>query len=464
MTKHLLLSGALLCALMAQAETKFYTSEELGVVAGISDNGRYAAVFDDENSLGYLWDAENPEVFTPVTGFQSSKVELYDVADDGTAVGCYYLGGRYYPCIFKDGEIKALELSQYALNTNTARCISADGKYIGGYQHYYDPTIPINGRYRPCVWTRNDEGEYDLFIYADLEMPDHQGFILNAMNEDATILAGRLYCGFGSEIPAIVKDGELVIWNNLEVRTEPFYYKGQILSYDDFVYIDGYRDGWMDGNTTNTLTGEFSSIDAWGNIYGCRSKVEDLAEDGLSCTIRNYACMYNPATDEWFEVPASGGIRAFTTGLKGQYFFCNGNNVLISIEEDTAQRKESLTNEFGFTPNNSIAGVFRTSADGKVFGGATQMIHPATGEPQFFPFIVVLDEPLVEGPHDGVEILPVAKNLAVVLSAGRIDIAGAEGTVYDLDGRMIGTGTTFNVTPGTYVVKSGETSCKVLVK
>lgn len=462
MTKHLLLSGAVLCALMAQAETKFYTSNELGIVGGISNNGRYAAVFDDENSLGYLWDAENPEEFTLVKGFQSSKVMLYDVSDNGIAVGAYYLGGCYYPCFVKDGEVEALELSPYALYTNEARCISADGKIIGGYQMYKDPTAETGGRNRPCLWTLNeDSGEYELYIYADIELPEHQGFITNCMSDDGRVIGGRLYCAAGSEIPAIVKDGELIYWAELETRLEPFMYKDKILGYYEEYYIDGYHDGAMK-TEPNFVTGEFSNIDAWGNLYGFRSHIEDLAEDGQSCRIVNYACVYNYENDEWTEAPTSGGIRSYLTGLNGQYIFGNGNNVLVS-DNDSEERKNTVTGEFDFTSNRGITGVFRTSVDGKVLGGCTQEMNPATGEYQYFPFVVVLDEPLVDAPSS-VEIIPAAKNLAVVLSAGRIDIAGAEGTVYDLDGRMIGTGTSFQVAPGTYVVKSGEASCKVLVK
>ncbi|MDE6670016.1 MAG: hypothetical protein K2K26_10105, partial [Muribaculaceae bacterium] len=64
----------------------------------------------------------------------------------------------------------------------------------------------------------------------------------------------------------------------------------------------------------------------------------------------------------------------------------------------------------------------------------------------------------------GVEVIAENKDLAVIISKGRIDFAGVQGEVYDLDGRIMGRGTSVNVPAGIYVVKAGELSRKVMVK
>ncbi len=458
MKKSLLLSVAALSALAANAETQIFPCDELGIVGGVSQNGRYAAIYDDENSMGYLWDAENPEEYKLIDGVESGKVSLYDVSNDGIAVGNFYQkGGRYIPCyVTPDGEVHALELSPYALNTNVATNVNSDASIITGYCFFNSPYEDVPGLYTPTQWFRNEDGEYEMVVYSDLDLPAHQGFITRAASEDGRVIAGRLYCGAGSEIPALVVDGELKIFNELETRLEPFYYKDKLLGYYEEYYVDGYHDGW----TGEFFSGEFSFIDAWGNVYGYRTKVEDLDPEKGDGNLTHWACIYNLENDEWWDFPASNGLQGFTCGLNRHYIFANGNRYIESNED--MDDMKSVTTSFGFTPPAALAGVMRCSKDGKVLGATTQVMNPATQEYQYFPLMIVLDEPL-EAEMDSVEVL-MENDLYIVLSTGRIDIANAEGTVYDLNGRIMGSGSTIRVAPGTYVVKSGDNSRKVMVK
>lgn len=459
MKKSLLLSAAALAVLAANAETKTYASEELGIVGGVSNNGRFAAIYDDDNSLGYLWDAENPEEFKLIDGVPSGKVELYDVSNDGIAVGAFYqVGGRYIPCyVTPDGEVHELPLSQYAMNNNYAVCVNADASIITGYQYFNDPSPDIKGKYTPCQWYLNDNGDYDMVIYSDIEYPAHQGFITRAASEDGRIIAGRLYCGAGSEIPAMIVDGELKIWATLETRLEEFYYKGQLLGLFENYYVDGY----LDGATGEYFSGEICDLDAWGNAYGFRTQVENLNPEDGSGTLKRYASIYNIEDDEWIDYPTGNGLQGFTCGIDRHYVFSNGNRVMIST--DDLDEVKTATGAFDFTTPAALTGIMRCSWDGKVLGAVTEIFNADLGAYYYFPLIVVLDEPLEESPESGIELVK-DNDMTLVLSAGRIDIANGEGVVYDLNGRLAGKGSTIRVAPGTYVVKVGEAARKVLVK
>lgn len=464
MKSNLLIAAGLLSAVSMTAETKVYTTEALGIVGGVSDNGRYAAIFDDENNLGYIWDSENPDQFRLIDGVPSKQVLMYDVTDNGMGVGAYYQkGGRFIPCYVEDGVVKDLPLDPNSLNTNEARAVSKDGKFIAGYQYFNDPDPNIPGKYIPCLWTRNESGEYDLTLYSDQDYPAHQGFYTSAVSNDGRVIAGRLYCAAGSEIPAIIKDGELIYWNNLETLIEPFIYKGEVIGEYKEYYIDGYHDGF-DGEY---FTGDFQYIDDAGNIYGSRTKCfgsdgeiytgePNYENEGLS--LKRYASIYNYNTDEWFDVPSQS---QYLCGIDGKLAFMGGDSMAFFEGENI--RMARPTDEFNFTSPSTITGIMRISADGKVLGGTRQELNPATGEYQFMPLMIVLNRPIVT-PGSAIEAVETAPDTFIILSAGRIDIVGGEGIVYDLNGSIIGSGSTFDVAPGIYVVRSGDNVRKVMVK
>ena len=80
----------------------------------------------------------------------------------------------------------------------------------------------------------------------------------------------------------------------------------------------------------------------------------------------------------------------------------------------------------------------------------------------YYPFAIVLDEPLVSGVD---EIINTESDAKILLSAGRIDVIGAEEVaVYDLNGSLVSTSATSHVAPGVYVVKAGKSASKVIVK
>lgn len=462
MKKTLFTLLALGIAMGATAETKYYTSQELSDNVSVSPKGLYAVTTATDESYSYIWDAANPEVFTQVEAPNKNKIELYGISDNGVAVGAYYAGNNLFiPCFVKDGKIEDLPMPLNVMYENFAKCITGDGKTIGGYVAYNDPESEVGMRYRPIFWRENEQGEYEYEFNPDMEIPAHQGFIVNCMNPEGTILGGRLYCAAGSEIPALYKDGKLEYWYELKTIVEPFYYKDKLLGYYENYYIDGMKDGCKG----DFVIGEFAGADAWGNFYGRRTNVDYASEDGEDYQLSNYAFIYNVNTGKSLDYPAAGGITAFSTGIgkNREYVFCNGDRVLMS--EGDEDLVKSVTGTFNFTSASTMTAVLSVSYDGQVIAGTRQELHPGTGEQMYFPFVVVLDNPLCEAPDlSAVDVVTGQDGSTIVLSAGRIDIIGGEGMVFDLGGSLVGSGSTVNVPAGIYVVKTGDVSRKVMVK
>lgn len=463
MTESLLFRGMMTLAAVAaafsvNAETKAYFFDEIGEVMGVSDNGRYVAVSDVDNKLGYIWDRNNPgelkeiTVTTEDTTLPSSMiitgVSVMDLSDEGIAVGTvYYKDGKAKASYYENGEWKPLPLHEFVRNTTEAVAITPDGKVIGGYQFINDPKSETGGRYYPCQWFRQDDGSYALCAYTDIELPAHQGFYIMTQNLDGTILGGELFCGAGGTIPALLVKGELVYFNKLETRPVPFEYKGEIKGYFDEPFIDGYQDG----KTGDYFEGAFDNCDANGNFYGCRTRAINVDEEGNGTLIYG-ACIYNIDTNEWID---NTSVRVYTAGIGQKTLFTGNGSVILDGEE------KDLKDAFEFSARQSIAGISKISAAGNILGGMWQEVNMATGEMTYYPFVLELDHELV-----GVQgVVRGEENVAVVLSAGHIEVANAgDAVIYDLDGRIVAHGTSADVDPGIYVVKAGNTSVKVSVR
>lgn len=480
MIKHLLISGVAIAisAIGADAKTLTYTTENLGEVTAISANGEYASIYDYEDSKAYLWSRATGE-FTEISepkgtssqpsGQRVSGTWAMGVADDGTVVGCIiYADGRQYPSIYKEGKWTRLPIHSEARYDNTAIAITGDGKIIGGYQFINDPSSSIKGRYYPCRWTLKDDGTYELTAYTDLKLPNHQGFYPTCMTHDGSAIGGTVYAGIASTLPAIVTaDGEMMLGAKIEEKEEPWIYKGkyycgtdengkQIWSDDPNdprivlfteTYIDGVKDQGQDG----TFNGGFQGADAQGNFYGARTVASNV-HDGEG-TLSSGATIYNSKTGEWTD---NFTYQGFTNGI-GKYIFATGNTLLVDGKPST------FTAEFGFSYPRSVSAMYKVSGDGKVIGGNLYEVNPASGEPQFFPFIIVLDEPLVD--PSAVSSVETGNGARISVAAGNVTVEGAASVaVYDLNGRLVGNSASTSVQPGIYVVLADGKASKVLVK
>lgn len=466
MTKHLLIASLVAIApagaLTSYAETQAYFFDDLGYVQGVADNGKFAAIADDEDLHAYLWTAENPSELKSLDVVQDNTADLpssqimtgfsaMDVTNDGMVVGSiYYKNGKQKAAYWVDGEWHFLPLNEYVLNTTCALGVTPDGRVISGYQFINDPTSEIGGRYYPATWTLNDNGEYELDSHTDIELPAHQGFIPFALNPEGNIIAGMMYCGTGSTVPVLLVDGELRCWNEFDTRLEPFEYKGEVIGLFEEYYIDGYNDG-IEGLYFN---GCLMGCDNQGNFYGFRTRAFDVTEDGNGRLV-NSAVIYNIKTDTWTDVENHSG---YTCGFGDRVLFHNDGNVTIDdITTDVAGALDVNSDE-------EITGISTASMDGKVFGGVTQVVNPANQQLQFFPMMVVLDNGLNE--TDGVsDIVVTDSKVVMIATAGHIEVLNAtDVAIYDLDGRQVATGASADVAPGIYVVKADNVSRKLFVK
>ncbi|MDE5808230.1 MAG: hypothetical protein K2H76_08940, partial [Muribaculaceae bacterium] len=355
----LLLMATLVCAgLCANAEVKVCYFEELGEIDGISDNGHYGAITDPDFGTAYLWSESDPENLKDISAvigeggnFSSSETPMattaMDVSNDGIVVGSIKIGAVFYPAYYKEGAWTRLPLDANAMNTNEAICITPDGKVIAGYQFINDPTSEIGGRYYPCQWFLNDEGTYDLKAYTNIELPDHQGFFPMAQTPDGEVIAGKVYCGMQSTINAIIKDGEFIIFDEIKTEYEPWFFRGKYYAGNDEngkqiwvedvndprvvlfpeVYINGYKDGEA------PLEGFFSNCDGDGNLYGARSRVENVNEDGEG-DVFTEACIYNYKTDTWY---VDGDYAFFSAGVGNELLFTGTGEMIDGDEVTTVQ-------------------------------------------------------------------------------------------------------------------------------
>lgn len=480
MVKNLLFCCAIaaLATPTAQAENHSYFTDELGEVNGVSDNGRFVAIGDIENNLAYLWDSNNPDVFTDISADPAQTASLpsaqriigtlaYDVTDDGSMVvgTLFYADGHSAGAYYKNGAWTALPLHPASMNTTEAIAVTPDGKIIGGYSFLSDPTSAIAGRYYPVQWKLNDAGNYELHAYSDISLPDHQGFMPLTQSPDGRIIAGTVYCARQSNIPALLVDGQLKLFNELTEISEPWIYKGkyycgldengkQIWSEDPndpriVLFTERYIDGYKDTDTA--VEGWLTFCDNNGNYYGMRTLITDVNEEG-GATLRTGATIYNVDTDTWTD---NFDLSYYTAGIGQNLLFANDGIVMIDGKRSYFQE------EYDINSSRSIAGISKISLDGKVLGGMTYEINPASGEYQYSPFVTV-----TEGAFSGIKtVYGGSDRPSFIVSRGTILLHNAESMdVYDLNGRLVASGASASVAPGIYVVKSGDISAKVLVK
>lgn len=473
MKKHLLMSGTLaaVCALSMSAKTELYMPDPdmfygTTTIGKVSENGRFVVVFDDDNKISFLWDKENPTEWIQIDKGEArlKGVAVHGVSNDGkTLVGTLELIGagneNTRAAYMRDGSWHVLPTHPKLLNMVEVQGCNADASIIFGYQFINDPASEIAGRFYPCTWTLNEEGEYDMHCFTDIQLPDHQGFVPWCMSEDGSMIAGTLFVPAGSTIPALVWDGELVYFDEIETRMEEFYYKDELLGIYENFYINGYNDG-IKGD--DYFEGSFTGIDPWGNLYGHRTRAFDVVtdpddKDYGKGTLVHGATVWNSTDSKWTDFEQ---FQAFSTGLDGKYIFTNGGMVT-----DLNGNAEQITNRFDFDSDATNPSITHVSGDGKTLAGIHSVFNVAIGESDYFPFVLVLDEPLVELPDNGITIVNGDDNINIVLTPGRVDVCGAENvTLFDLNGRLIGSGTTFHVAAGVYVVAAGNKSYKVLVK
>ncbi len=485
MKKSLLLMGLTLAGinLVSKAESKVYVFDALGIVGGVSDNGQYAAITDDEQYIAYLWRANNPEELFDISEVGEPDAPLsqrpvfttaMDVSDNGIVVGSIGYADLYqYPAYYKDGEWHLLPIAPDASYTNEAVCITPDGSVIAGYQHLKPKSGATDGtsrgQYFPCQWFLQEDGSYELKAYNDIKLPDHQGFFPMTQTPDGKVIGGYVFAGFGSMLNALIVEGELVMFDELSTFKDCLEYKGKYFTgYDENgrqtwtedindpnivwyekTLINGYYDGGRGEETT--MNGFFTNCDDNGNFYGARSYVSNITDD-FDGVLTNCAVIYNYLTDTWYNEEAT---NFFSAGIGEELIFTGTGEVIDG--NDVNDVKEA----YGITSDYTINGVSKISSDGKTLAGVASDINPATGEYEYYPFIIQVDGGTGAAP----EIAGSPKKGLVIATQGRIEVLNADNVaVYDLNGRLVGTDKVTEVNAGIYMVKADDASYKVVVK
>lgn len=485
MKKSLLLMGLALAgtSLAAKAESKVYMFDNLGIVGGVSDNGQYAAITDDEQYFAYIWCASNPEELHNITeeaplGLPSSQTPTFttamDVSDDGIVVGSIgYADFHQYPAYYKDGEWNLLPIDPDALNTNEAICITPDGSVIAGYQHIKLTGATgegaSRGQFFPCQWFLQEDGSYELKTYKDIKLPDHQGFYPMTQTPDGKVIGGQVYAGFGSTLNALLVEGELVMFDEISTIKEYLEYKGKYYTGVDengkqtwtedindpnivwFVkeLINGYYDGIR--GETSMMNGFFTNCDGNGNFYGARTYVSGVTEDHDG-VVANAAIIYNYLTDTWYD---EKGVNFFSAGIGDELLFTGNGSVIKGNEV------KPVKEAYDINTNYTINGISKISSDAKTIAGVASDLNPATSEYQYYPFIIQLDDDINGAP----ELSGSPKNGLVIATQGRIEVLNAENVaVYDINGCLVSTDKVTEVSAGVYIVTADDTSYKIVVK
>lgn len=451
--KKILLASIAFVSMSAMA-TNFYPAPESmkGDCMGVSDNGKYAVWTDDEGIYSYIWNADDPENPTLLQG-----ILLMDITDDGVAVGSQVRNSKKYPGYYKNGEWTDLQITPKTLNTSEASCVTPDGKTIAGYLYCKSSASMSNGGYFPARWDWDDsEGDYVLTLYDDLDYDQGGGFLqgmyITSISPDGKVMAGSFFWGFSAQINAIIKDGELKFWDKLEVRQVPWYFQGKYMDMETAYFINGFRDA----ESTNTFSDVMYSNDNKGNFYCCRTKVLEITDEEMGeGSIQMEAAVYNYLTDEW---TWNENYDGWPCGIDQKYEFTFGPNVVID------GKKENIVDYWNVdTGSLELSHVSKMSMDGKILGGATRVYNPATGMDDYTPFIIELDKPLIESGSAAPQVFTNGRS-SVVVGKGRIDFCGEVGEVYTTDGKLVGKGTSVELIPGIYVARTGNESCRVLVK
>ncbi len=485
MKKSILLMGLALVgtSLAATAESKVYVFDKIGIVGGVSGNGQYAAITDDEQYLAYIWSADNPEELIDITeksepGAIASQRAIFttamDVSNDGIVVGSIgYADYHQYPAYYKDGEWNRLPIDPDAVNSNEAVCITPDGTVIAGYQYIKLSTATgdgaSRGQYIPCQWFLQPDGSYELKTYKDIKLPDHQGFYPLTQTPDGKVIGGQVYAGFGSTLNALIVEGELVMFDKISILKDCLEYRGKYYTGVDENGKQTWTDDINDPNVVwftkelindyydgirgeeSMMYGFFTNCDSNGNFYGARSYVSKVTSDNDG-VLTNNAVIYNYLTDTWYN---DKGVNFFSAGIGDQLIF-TGNGEVIE-----GNKVSDVKDAYGIKSGYTINGISKISSDGKTIAGVASEINPAIGESQYYPFIIQ-----VNGGTDGIpELAGSPKKGLVIATQGRIEVLNAENVaVYDLNGRLVSTDKVTEVAAGVYMVKADDASYKIVVK
>lgn len=416
-----------------------------GTIFGVSANGEYAVGYDD-----FLKDGECSFMWTRSTGkFEIIPLasQLYDVSNDGVAVGDYWIEipGRNgaagtKPGYYKDGEWHSLPTNRsdamldegiYDMN-GWAAAISADGKYIAGI-------IPDEFLYKffPVLWKWDDElqdyvieNRFEEIIEAIDTMDPPYGWIVKGMSDDGTILTGFSEWSSGARSSAVIING---VEKRLTCLRDPLEVAQET---GEDLYMDA--EGWAQVSANGQyFAGHYAES---ANLTGLSGWTWTPDQESVTFTdpYSVLCCVDN------------NGVAYGSTSHIGAAAQCvNGEMTALS----SIYAWEDV-------PGSSLSTIFAASNDGGVLGGIA-IVNFSMGAIQT-PAVLVVDG------TDGVNTVKGDAN-EVYMAAGWAFINGNynNARVYNVQGVLVAEATEGNidlnqVPAGVYIINVDGKSFKVV--
>ena len=431
------------------AEFESLTGEGIfGTIYGVSENGEYAAGYDDFlGSCAFIW--------TRSTG-EFKEVELasmlMDVSNDGTFVGNYWVeipgqdgAVASRPGYYKNGEWKSLPIlrAESMLTPGVgdaddmngcATAISGDAQFIGGYI-----TDEFIYKIYPALWQWNEETQaYDLIntfenIQESIDVLDcPYGWVVKGMSDDGTILTGFSEWGSGARSAAVIINGEE---KRLTCLRDPMA-----------VYEETGEDQYLDAEG-------FAQVSANGKyfagFYAASANMTDLS--GWTWTSDQESVVFT-APYTVLACVDDNGVAYGSSSLMGSAAKYE-NGVMTDLSEIYTWDK---------TDGAYMSTIFATSGDGGVLGGIAVASFQAFGASLQIPAV------LVTNGTEGVNTIEVNNN-NVYVNNGTAYISGEynKATVYNVQGVVVaeayeGNIDLNNLPAGVYIVTVDGDSYKVV--
>lgn len=398
MKKHLLLSAALsLLTVTGSAQDlsgyqfqKFFNESWtdpdgyqwdmlFGYFNKVSANGKYAVGYDDYVGTGtaYRWCLDTPDKIELVNTDYNKMVSLYDITNDGVAVGssdqnergCLlpgYMtldgGWTFLPVPEDYSESKAS-----SMNLSSACAVTPDGKYIAGcyYSKVGEKESPFGGmmgvvQLIPAIWTDNN-GTYELTEYRDLggagksllfdqdkgelvevadEVQFNTFFVYDISNDGRTIV-GVNTSDTGGQNPAFIRDGQLVQLYDCNNEAKHTFNGGICNSIDAAGNIYGYFQD-DDAQFTYFIYTADGKLEFADNMVTCGTK------DGQKFTQSTGSLTYTLDCSEDGSVIVGGTLESMGFDV------CNGPAVLYNPDATGISRPEAIARNVSVNSRGGI--------------------------------------------------------------------------------------------------------------